>query len=99
MADPKGLLDEARMPFVEHLRELRTRLRNAVLALIIGFGIAYAFKEPIVEFLLMPVVKAWVAQQETNPALGPPSLYYTELIGPFWAYLTLSLLALSLIHI
>ncbi|MCG8420589.1 MAG: twin-arginine translocase subunit TatC [Proteobacteria bacterium] len=97
MAEPQQLDDEARMPFVDHLRELRKRLRNSIIALVFGFGVAYAFKDEIVSFLLQPCLEAWFAQQEANQALSDavsePRMYYTDLIGPFWAFLSLSLFA------
>lgn len=93
MAEAREPIDEARMPFVEHLRELRTRMRNSIIALIFGFIVAYAFQDQVVEFLLAPCIEAWQAQQVDNPALGDPKFYYTELIGPFWAFLSLSLFA------
>lgn len=93
MADEQEQNDEARMPFVEHLRELRIRLRNAAIALLAGCCIAYAFKDPIVEFLVAPCIEAWQAQQAANPALGDPKFTYTDLIGPFWAFLSMALFA------
>ncbi|MEM9487994.1 MAG: twin-arginine translocase subunit TatC [Myxococcota bacterium] len=93
MADTQELDDEGRMPFVEHLRELRTRLRNAIIALLVGFGLAYGFKDQVTDFLLQPVVAAWQTQQAVNPALGDPSIIYTNPIDVFLAYLVMSLFA------
>ena len=94
MADPHELDDEARMPFVEHLRELRVRLRNSILALIGGFCIALGFlHDHIVAFLVTPCVIAWQRQQPNNEALGDPTFYNIDFIGTFWSFLSLDLFA------
>jgi sec-independent protein translocase protein TatC len=96
MADetPQPQLDEnATMPFVEHLRELRVRLRNSIIALMGGFGIAYMFKEEIALLMLEPYRRVWAAMKVTNPAFGEPAMYFTSMIEPFWAFFTMSLWA------
>ena len=42
------------MPLIEHLRELRTRLVRAVLAIVIGTVVAWFLYDPILEFLTHP---------------------------------------------
>jgi sec-independent protein translocase protein TatC len=42
------------MPLMGHLRELRTRLVRAVLAIVVGTVIAWIFYEPILDFLTQP---------------------------------------------
>jgi sec-independent protein translocase protein TatC len=42
------------MPLIEHLRELRTRLVRAVLAIVVGTIVAWVFYGPILEFLTQP---------------------------------------------
>lgn len=81
------------MPFVEHLRELRTRLRNTVIALFFGFLIAYAFKETLFALLLKPYSEVWLELRGTNKALGEPAVYFKSLIEPFWVYFSLSIWA------
>jgi sec-independent protein translocase protein TatC len=96
MADPKPQppLDEnATMPFVEHLRELRVRLRNSIIALLGGFGIAYMYKEKIALLMLEPYRRVWATLKDTNPAFGEPAMYFTSMIEPFWAFFTMSLWA------
>jgi len=46
--------DEARMPLVEHLTELRDRLIKIVLAVVVGMAISFALYEPIFDLLLRP---------------------------------------------
>ena len=85
--------DDGTMPFVEHLRELRTRLRNSVLALLGGFAIAYLYKEKLFALLLRPFVEVWAKQQSSSPEIGNPGIYFKSLVEPFWAYFSLSLWA------
>ncbi len=42
------------MPLVEHLRELRTRLTRAVLAIVVGTVLGFVFYGPVLEFLTQP---------------------------------------------
>lgn len=84
-------LEQGRMPFFEHLRELRTRLRNAIIALIVGFSIAYAFKQEIFVFLTRPLTDVWAELHAANPAIpAQPGLVFTGLIEPFWTYFSLA---------
>jgi sec-independent protein translocase protein TatC len=46
-----------KMPFMEHLGELRIRIVRALIALLIGLGIALPFSERITDFLARPVTK------------------------------------------
>jgi len=46
-----------KMPFMEHLGELRVRIMRALIALLIGLGIALPFSERITDFLARPVTK------------------------------------------
>jgi sec-independent protein translocase protein TatC len=93
-AEPPGPDDElesSRMPFLEHLRELRTRLRNAVIALLVGFLIAFAFSQELFVILARPLVDVWAQVSSHNPSLGQPVLYFNSLTEPFWVYLSVSL--------
>jgi sec-independent protein translocase protein TatC len=47
--------DEARMPIIEHLKELRTRLIRAAAAVLVGFIAAYAFADRLFEALTWPL--------------------------------------------
>jgi len=86
---PESELDDSRMPFIEHLRELRTRLRNAILALIVGFVIGFMFSQELFVILARPLVETW--NQVGNEAAGDPVLYFNSLIEPFWVYLSVAL--------
>ena len=44
-----------KMPFMEHLGELRVRIVRGLLALLVGLGIALPFSQKIVDYLARPV--------------------------------------------
>lgn len=92
--DTRTLEDDARMPFVEHLRELRTRLRNAVVALFGGFIITYSFKEDLFVLLVKPLLPVLARLNEQGKPVGQgTTLYFNSAIEPFWTYFSLALWA------
>ena len=54
--------DEARMPLIEHLIELRNRLVYAVAALLVGVVICYFFSQHIYSFLTQPLADILTGQ-------------------------------------
>jgi sec-independent protein translocase protein TatC len=80
--------DGGRMPLVEHLRELRTRLIRGSLAIIAGSAVAWFFYEPIIELLIDPVCDAGVAGV-ANTACGP--VVVSSVLGPLSLQLKVSL--------
>ena len=85
----EGELEGGRMPLMEHLRELRTRLRNAIIALIVGFLLALNFSQELFVFLVRPLVGVWNGLEASAP-LGTRSLYFNSLVEPFWTYFSIS---------
>lgn len=86
--------DEARMPFVEHLQELRVRLRNSVIALIVGCFGAYTVKEDLFLLMVKPLLPVLRRLNEQGKPVGEGStLYFNSAIEPFWTYFTMSLWA------
>jgi len=84
-------LADGRMAFSGHIRELRDRLRNAVIALTIGFAISLKFAEDIFVILARPIQDAWLKLSPDNEALGSGvSFYFHGLIDPFWAYFSIA---------
>ncbi len=76
--------EEDKIPFMEHLGELRDRLIRCFIAIGIGFLIAYYFKEKIFAILTAPLVSA----------MGKGSnMIFTGLPEAFFTYLKVSLLA------
>ncbi len=77
-------LEAGRMPFMAHLVELRKRLIYSVLAVAVGFGICFPFKEKLLAFIIDPL-KA-VLPEGTK-------LVYIALPEAFFTYLKISILA------
>lgn len=89
-------LEDGRMPFLQHLTELRDRVRNAALFFAAAFLLCWAFNERIFAWLREPLFNIW--SQHTGPALakgevdwGPPRLIYTGLTQPFWVNMSIAL--------
>jgi sec-independent protein translocase protein TatC len=86
--DPDGIAaDETKMPLLEHLLELRTRLIYCFVALIIMFFIAYGFSEHIYAFLVQPLADIM------HKSGGQRRLIYTALHEAFFTYLKVSFFA------
>lgn len=82
--------DERRMPFLEHLGELRDRLRNSVLAIVAAAVICYIYRFPIFKVLVRPLVGAMATAKAMgiegqlvfiNPMEGFMVLLKTALLG------------------
>src|SRR5437879_2459901 len=84
--------DERRMPFTEHLMELRLRLRNSVIGVLIATVIAYALRAPLFALMARPLILAWTqAPKEAN--LPPPEIVFTSPVEGFMVLFKLALLA------
>lgn len=76
------------MSFWDHLRELRSRLVRSILAVTIGVGLAWTYRETILAWLTRPYANAWVA-------VGLGKHAFLHFPGPadlFFAYLKLSVI-------
>lgn len=75
--------DVADMPFLSHLRELRSRLIYSVIAWALGFALCYAYAERLFEYLSSPV----------NRALPEgSSMVFLSAVEPFFTMLKLGAL-------
>lgn len=74
-----------KMPFTEHLEELRRRLIICAVAVGVGFVIAYFFKEKIFAWLMQPLLRAL-------PQDGHQKLIYTAPHEAFMTYMKVSFL-------
>ncbi|ROR01452.1 twin-arginine translocase subunit TatC [Desulfosoma caldarium] len=74
-----------KMPFTEHLEELRRRLIICAIAVGVGFVIAYFFKEKIFAWLMRPLLQAL-------PQDGHQKLIYTAPHEAFMTYIKVSFL-------
>jgi sec-independent protein translocase protein TatC len=88
----KQAVDEARMTFVEHLFDLRKRLRNAALIFFAATIGSFFFAQKYFDLLTRPARMAWTA------ALGKePKFVFTNPTEPFWVYTKLAMYAAILI--
>ncbi len=76
-------VEEEKLAFTGHLEELRTRLVRSFIAIAIGAGIAYAFKEKLFDILTQPLIAVM-------PSDG--KIIFTGLPEAFFTYLKVSLL-------
>jgi len=77
------------MTFLEHLEELRARIIKCALAIALGFGLGWTFREPLLAWLTRPFVMAWKAAHIAEVA----SLHFPAPASLFFAYLKLAFLA------
>lgn len=82
-------LDEGRMPFLEHLREFRDRLRNAALYFLVAAVACWFFSRDIYDALRQPLDHA-IAHY---PQFASIKMKYNVLTEPFWVYMSVALWA------
>jgi len=63
-------IDDSKMPLLDHLIELRSRLLWSFLALAIAFGISLYFARPIFGFLVQPLLAPQQLAQRQPPQLA-----------------------------
>jgi len=101
-------LEQGRMPFLQHLSELRDRVRNAALAFMVAFLGCWYFAKSIFAWLCAPLFDIWYQHCEAiiegpscvghglikaGTSWGPPKLIYTGLTQPFWVDMSLAMWA------
>ena len=79
-------MSEDKMPFTQHLEELRRRLVFCCIAIAVGFLVSYLFKEKIFGFLMIPWIEALPKDQSAK-------LIYTAPHEAFFTYMKVSLIA------
>ncbi|HEY3357243.1 MAG TPA: twin-arginine translocase subunit TatC [Polyangia bacterium] len=80
-------MDERRLPFSDHLQELRVRLWRMVLGYIVAIFLCWGFWRPLLALLLRPLVVTMTA------AKMPVKLIAISPTEPLWVPLKLSMLA------
>ena len=72
MSDIDDEIEASRAPLLDHLVELRSRLIICVAALVVGFGVCFAFSQQIYIFLLHPfsIAAQLLAAEQANHAAG-----------------------------
>lgn len=84
MKDESHLSEDHGLSFSAHLEELRWRLVRCVVAIAIGFGISYFFKEDIFDILMIPLLKAMNNHGK---------IIFTGLTEAFFTYLKVALIS------
>jgi sec-independent protein translocase protein TatC len=86
-----GGLDGKRMSLLEHLGELRSRLRNAAIALLVAMIGSFIIVERYFDWLTRPVREGMRAALPKE-AGDSVNFYAKSLTEPFWVYMKLALI-------
>jgi len=73
-----GAEDDVKMPLLEHLTELRSRLLYSLVGFIIAFVFCFYFWRPVLNVVIAPLEHACLVQGKACPVI------YTSLIEPFF---------------
>lgn len=84
----EGPEQDVEMGFFEHLTELRQRLVKALIGMLPPMAVAWYYKEWLLDWLLKPLVRAWV-----ELGLGEPRVHFANPVDPFLAYIKIALVA------
>jgi sec-independent protein translocase protein TatC len=85
---PEKAGEEARLPFWEHVGELRNRLVRAAIALFVGTSATYYLRFRLWALATRPLYAALAARKDIAEAASP--FAYTDLAEPFMAMMRLS---------
>ncbi|BDU77010.1 twin-arginine translocase subunit TatC [Mesoterricola sediminis] len=83
---------QGRMPFAEHLRELRIRLVRSLVVVAAAFAVTYAFRVRLWAWAQVPFLEAMARNLKVRPGELHPWAY-TDLAEPFFSLMRLSLWA------
>ena len=72
-------MSDVEMPLTAHLEELRWRLLKALLAIALGFGIAYWYADVLFEILIRPLNAAAVGHDVKLIGTGITEAFFTKL--------------------
>jgi sec-independent protein translocase protein TatC len=81
-------IEDSRMPFLSHLRELRDRVRNAALCFCAAFVVCWYYGSEIFDWLLEPLKNVWDVKK-----LGPFHVSFMRLTEGFWVDMSIGLWA------
>ena len=73
-----GAEEDVKMPLLEHLGELRTRLLYSMVGFFVAFVVCFYFWKPVLDLVTAPLERACLAQGKPCPVI------YTSLIEPFF---------------
>jgi sec-independent protein translocase protein TatC len=69
-------MDETRLPLIDHLGELRTRIIRILIAWVVGSAAAWTFSEEIFRLLLRPAVHA-LGEGQSLQAIAPAEIFFS----------------------
>ena len=78
-------LDDSKMPLLDHLIELRTRLRYSILAVFAAFLVCYYFSPQIYGFLVRPLANLLGNEGRRMIYTGLTEAFFTYVKVAFWA--------------
>jgi sec-independent protein translocase protein TatC len=78
-------LDDSKMPLLDHLIELRTRLMYSVLAVFVAFLVCYYFSADIYAFLVRPLANLLGNEGRRMIYTGLTEAFFTYVKVAFWA--------------
>lgn len=84
----RAAVDETRMSFLEHLSELRLRLRNAAIVFLIAVVVSFIFVKKYFVFLTRPARRAWELALVDQPAV----FHFSKPTEPFWVYTKIAII-------
>ena len=70
-------MDDAKLPLIDHLAELRARIFKVLIACVIGTALAWNFKEDIFGFLMKPAIAALGDEAGKLQAIAPTEIFFT----------------------
>ncbi|MEO8213998.1 MAG: twin-arginine translocase subunit TatC [Myxococcales bacterium] len=84
----RAAVDETRMSFLEHLSELRLRLRNAAIVFLVAVVVSFIFVKKYFVFLTRPARQAWEMALNGQPAV----FHFASPTEPFWVYTKIAII-------
>jgi sec-independent protein translocase protein TatC len=86
-------VDEARMSLLEHLSELRMRLRNGAIVFLLAVFASFYFVKTYFVYLTRPARRAWEIALEGKPAV----FHFASPTEPFWVYTKIAIIGALII--
>lgn len=83
-------IDDSKMPLMEHLVELRTRLIYSLVGFVIAFFVCFYFANPIFDFLVGPLADLWEGEADRK-------LIYTALHEKFFTNVKVAFFAAAFV--
>lgn len=84
----RAAIDDTRMSFLEHLSELRLRLRNAAIVFLVAVVVSFIFVKKYFAFLTRPATEAWEAALQGQR----PVFHFSSPTEPFWVYTKIAII-------